>query len=213
MVVIPVGYETINQAYKALCRIHHLQFQRHEINNEGPSTMGGVRLLIQNRKSKLYALAMQNGSRRTADCAFRDSYSIPMFYEMMQSLWKRPRQYPREYDLIYRDAFCISCRHNCLMRDEDLRHIHFADSFCTIVTRDTAHIGTQQIVALTFKVNQGKINAFNQNWYACAIRHDDVRRCCFSAFAFYMFQLWQVCGDNQVAIMATIASFFSFLLF
>lgn len=194
-------------ARKALIRIHHLQTLRQEVKPPGPSDMPRFNFLVTDHVSKMYATGMQTGNRRSADCLYRDSYSIPMYFDMMQSLWKRPRQRPREYDLIYRDAFCISARHNMLLRDEDLRHLNFSDCFSTIVTQQQHRQGTQQVVALTFKINQGKVNKLNQNWYSCAVRHEDVRRCCFSAFAFYMFQLWQVCFGTRVFSMLYVICF------
>ena len=183
-------------ARKALIRIHSLQLQRKEVGLPGPSGMKIFNSAVNKYNNSLFVQGMQSGQRRTADCVLRDSYSISDFHDILMDLWTKEKQRPQEFDLNYRDMFSIAVRHNMLLRDEDLRHINFSDCFSTIVTQRFA--GGQQAIGLTFKLNHGKTNKNNQNWYACALRHEDVRRCCFSAFAFYMFQMWQVCRQQSI---------------
>jgi hypothetical protein len=187
---IPLGASAIDMAQKAITRLNTVQVWRKVASPNAVRKDAPWRNLIPQHKDQLYSTVMQNGNRRSADCVFRDSYTLPVFYEMCQSLWLQKEGERRTDDIQYRDLFCITARHNMLLRDEDLRHFHFSDCFSTIVPPQKP--GGQQIVGLTFKTNQGKTNKLHQNWYACTLRHEDVRRCSFSAFAFYMFQLWQV---------------------
>ncbi|KAK3815118.1 MAG: hypothetical protein J3Q66DRAFT_343861, partial [Benniella sp.] len=77
-----------------------------------------------------------------------------------------------------------------LLRNEDLRHLNFSDCFATIISRKQ-HRGSQQAVALVFSRDKGKTLQQGEVAFACALRHETVTRCAFSAFAFYMFELFQ----------------------
>ncbi|ORZ27813.1 hypothetical protein BCR41DRAFT_367380 [Lobosporangium transversale] len=193
-VSVSLGTETIKMAKKALIRIHSLQAERNDVSWDlSPSQMKLLQTILIQHIESLHTHVVRSGGRREAGCTLRDSYTPVQFHSILMGLWTKERHSPnmraREYDTNYRDMFCLTARHNMLLRDEDLRNLNFADCFSTIITQRTE--GGQQPIGLTFKINKGKTNKNNENWYACALRHEDVRRCVFSAFAFYMYQLWQ----------------------
>ncbi|KAF9400592.1 hypothetical protein BGZ76_007684, partial [Entomortierella beljakovae] len=76
-----------------------------------------------------------------------------------------------------------------LLRFQDLRNINFSDCFSLQIANQ--HHGTQPVSMFVFALAKGKSTQKKEFWYAGAIRHIDVRRCTFGAFAFYIFNLWQ----------------------
>ncbi|KAF9272210.1 hypothetical protein BGZ88_005082, partial [Linnemannia elongata] len=72
---------------------------------------------------------------------------------MVSYLWEKNTQEIRDRDLNYRELFCMTSRHNMLLRDEDLRNLNLSDCFASVITKPR-HPGTQQLVSLTFKLNK-----------------------------------------------------------
>ncbi|ORZ27810.1 hypothetical protein BCR41DRAFT_418814 [Lobosporangium transversale] len=140
-----------------------------------PSQMKLLQTILIQHIESLHTHVVRSGGRREAGCTLRDSYTPVQFHSILMGLWTKERHSPnmraREYDTNYRDMFCLTARHNMLLRDEDLRNLNFADCFSTIITQRTE--GGQQPIGLTFKINKGKTNKNNENWYACALRHED----------------------------------------
>ncbi|KAF9997749.1 hypothetical protein BGZ65_006682, partial [Modicella reniformis] len=50
---------------------------------------------------------------------------------------------------------------------------------------------SQQAVALVFNMDRGKTVQDGEHEFSCALCHEVLTRCPLSAFAFYMFQLFQ----------------------
>jgi len=77
-----------------------------------------------------------------------------------------------------------------LLRDEDIRNLAISDVFCTL-RRHTVP-GSTQALGLVFSLRKGKTNQTGENMYATAFRHKNFLRCTVAAFAFYMFERFQV---------------------
>ncbi|KAG2190675.1 hypothetical protein INT47_011749, partial [Mucor saturninus] len=111
----------------------------------------------------------QTNVDRAAHCVIRDSYKSGELIRILKSLWSSSA-------------------------DSDLRNLNFADCFYTIIPIKQ-HKGIQQALALVFSLDKGKTLKEGEVKFACAMRHENVFRCPFSAFAFFMFSVLQVNGD------------------
>jgi hypothetical protein len=191
VISVPLGKGSLQLAKKALRRLYDLQFKRNQLSCSPPTEGSKYRDIVQRYRDGQVQQNFQSTHIQSTDCAIRDSHNSSKFNDMVSYLWEKKFQEVRGPDLHYRELFCMTSRHNMLLRDEDLRNLNLSDCFASIVTKPRLP-GVQQLVLLTFKLNRGKTNPGNQNWYGYCLRHEDVRRCSFSAFAFYMFQLWQV---------------------
>lgn len=179
-------------AKKVLLRLHGFQFKRGQVSGTPPTEGPRYQEAVYRYRESQIQQNLQLSLIRFADCAIRDLYNLKTFNEMVGYLWEKKNQRVRDPDLNCRELFCLTSRHNMLLRDEDLRNLKMSDCFASVIT-EPRHPGVQQLVMLTFKLNKDKTNIKHKNWYASCLRHEDVRRCSFSAFAFHMFQLWQVC--------------------
>ncbi|OAQ27479.1 hypothetical protein K457DRAFT_78028 [Linnemannia elongata AG-77] len=196
---VPLGKGSIKLAKKVLIRLHGFQLKRGQVSGLSPTEGSKYQEAVQRYKESQAQQNLQSSHIRSADCAIRDSYNLKTFNDMVSYLWEKKTQEIRDPDLNYRELFCMTSWHNMLLRDEDLRNLNLSDCFASVITKPR-HPGTQQLVSLTFKLNKGKTNIGNENWFTCCMRHEDIRRCSFSAFAFYMFQLWQVRFQFVVAL-------------
>jgi len=122
----------------------------------------------------------------------QEYYSLDSMVLALNALWGETDAHKEKCGQNFSDMFCISATHNMLLRDEDLHKINFSDCFAVICTQNQQP-EAQQRVALTFKLmNNDPISDANRRLCVSALRHLDVNRCVFSAFAFHMFQNWQV---------------------
>ncbi|KAG2190460.1 hypothetical protein INT47_006627, partial [Mucor saturninus] len=144
--------------------------------------------LIKKYEHDLVYDQVQTNVDRAAHCVIRDSYKSGELIRILKSLWSSSA------DSGLREMFSISSRHHMLFRDQDLRNLNFADCFCTIIPKKQ-HKGIQQALALVFSLDKGKTLKEGEVKFACAMRHENVFRCPFSAFAFFMFSVLQVNGD------------------
>lgn len=186
-VEVTVGPDAVKMARSSLGRIHRLQMGRKEVSDLAPSDMKIFQTkIMQCQKALEERDDIQRGATRG-----RDNYTLDNMVTALNILWDGPD--PRmEYSQNFMEMFCISATHNMLLRDEELHHINFSDCFAVVPTQNRQP-GAQQRVALTFKLrNNDPTSDANQKLYVSALRHYDIGRCTFSAFAFYMFQIWQV---------------------
>ncbi|OAD81261.1 hypothetical protein PHYBLDRAFT_138811 [Phycomyces blakesleeanus NRRL 1555(-)] len=116
---------------------------------------------------------VQTNVDRAAHCVIRDSYKNP---DSKSGL---------------RKMFSISFHHHMLLRVQNLRNLNFADCFCTIIPKKQ-HKEMQQTLALVFNLDKGKTLKEGEVKFACAMCHENIFRCPFGTFAFFMFSLLQV---------------------
>ncbi|KAF9150732.1 hypothetical protein BG015_007439 [Linnemannia schmuckeri] len=201
-VEVAVGPDAVKMARSSLGRIHRLQMGRKEVGELAPSDMK-----IFHTKIELCQKALderedaQPGSTRG-----RDYYSLDNMVTVLNLLWDGPD--PRKEGHNFMEMFCISATHNMLLQDEELHRINFSDCFAVVPTQNR-HPEAQQRVALTFKLmNNDPTSDANQNLCVSALRHYDVSRCAFSAFAFYMFQIWQGATERDPRSDRTLSAIF-----
>lgn len=184
---VPIGIEAVNQYKKVLIYLHGFQSEHRNRQLEWPSpnkTKEVVELIKKYEHDLVYD-QVQTNEDRAAHCVIRDSYKPGEFIRILKSLWIS------ESATALREMFSISSRHHMLLRDQDLRNLNFADCFCTIIPKKQ-HRGIQQAVALVFSLDKGKTLKEGEVKFACAMRHENLFRCPFSAFAFFLFSLLQV---------------------
>jgi hypothetical protein len=190
MVTVPVGRSVLDNALKTLMEIYRFQSEAGLIDCIiSPRDAPGVKQIIKNYNYRLRFQSLYSSHDRAAGCILRDAYTIRDFIRMLETAWKgRDKVNARDNHL--RDFFSMAARHQMLLRDEDIRNLNFSDCFSTQISNQNH--GSQPVSMFVFAITRGKTNVRNNFWYAGAIRHKDVRRCTFSAFAFYLFGLWQV---------------------
>ncbi|KAG2206098.1 hypothetical protein INT47_003747, partial [Mucor saturninus] len=188
VIEVPLGIESINQYKKVLMFLHEFQSSRREVEWPSPKKTKEIIELIKKYEHDLVYDQVQTNVDRAAHCVIRDSYKSGELIRILKSLWSSSA------DSGLREMFSISSRHHMLLRDQDLRNLNFADCFCTIIPKKQ-HKGIQQALALVFSLDKGKTLKEGEVKFACAMRHENVFRCPFSAFAFFMFSVLQVNGD------------------
>ena len=182
---VPIGIEAVNQYKKVLMYLHDFQSERRKVEWPSPKKTKEIVELIKKYEHDLVYDQVQTNADRAAHCVIRDSYKSGEFIRILKSLWSS------ESETGLREMFSISSRHHMLLRDQDLRNLNFADCFCTIIPKKQ-HRGIQQAVALVFSLDKGKTLKEGEVKFACAMRHENIFRCPFSAFAFFLFSLIQV---------------------
>jgi hypothetical protein len=172
-------------ARSSLGRIHRLQLGRKEVGQLAPSDM---KIFHEKIAQSIKAMSEREDAGYGRS---RDYYSLDNLAMALNVLWDGSDvRKGSGHNLM--DMFCISATHNMLLRDEELHNINFSDCFAVVPTQNRQ--GSQQRVALTFKLKDNSPTSHaNPKLYVSALRHHDVNRCTFGAFAFYMFQMWQVC--------------------
>lgn len=194
VIEVPLGIESINQYKKVLMFLHEFQSSRREVEWPSPKKTKEIIELIKKYEHDLVYDQVQTNVDRAAHCVIRDSYKSGELIRILKSLWSSSA------DSGLREMFSISSRHHMLLRDQDLRNLNFADCFCTIIPKKQ-HKGIQQALALVFSLDKGKTLKEGEVKFACAMRHENVFRCPFSAFAFFMFSVLQVCLQNNIIII------------
>lgn len=182
---VPIGIESVNQYKKALMALHEFQVATRGIAWPSPKVCKELKNVIKQYGANLIYDQVQTNADRAAHCIIRDSYKIGQFIKILLDLWCSTDKFH------LRERFSIAARHHMLLRDQDLRNLNYADCFSTIVS-NTQHRGVQQATALLFCLDKGKTLKDGEVKFACAMRHYNLYRCPFSAFAFYMFSKLQV---------------------
>ena len=186
VVEVSVGPDAVKLARSSLGRLHRLQMGRKEVGKLAPSDMKVFHAKIEQCQK---TLDEREGTQPVLTRG-RVFYTLNNMVTALNVLWNGQGQ--RKDGRSFMEMFCISATHNMLLKDEELHQINFSDCFAVVTTQDQQP-GAQQCVALTFKLkNNNPTSDANQKLYVSALRHHDVARCTFSAFAFYMFQIWQV---------------------
>lgn len=165
--------------------LHEYQVATRGIIWPSPKVCKEVKTIIKQYGASLVYDQVQTSADRAAHCIIRDSYKIGQFIKILLDLWCSTEK------LHLRERFSIAARHHMLLRDQDLRNLNFSDCFFNIVS-GTQHRGAQQAVALIFCLDKGKTLKDGEVKFASAMRHYNLYRCPFSAFAFYMFSKLQV---------------------
>ncbi|OAD65350.1 hypothetical protein PHYBLDRAFT_153601 [Phycomyces blakesleeanus NRRL 1555(-)] len=135
---------------------------------------------------------VQTNIDRAAHYVIRDSYKSGKLIRVLKSLWTSDSKSG------LCEMFSISSCHHILLRDQDLRNLNFAYCFCTIIPKKQ-HKEMQQALALVFSLDKGKTLKEGKVKFACAICHENVFRCPFGAFAFFMFSLLQKTAKKALA--------------
>jgi len=182
---VPLGVEAVNQYKKALIVVYDYQFEHRAIPWVSPKKNKEPLDLIKKYEHDLVYDQVQTNADRAAHCVIRDSYKSSELIRMLKNFWVS------NSETGLREMFSISSRHHMLLRDQDLRHLNFADCFCTIVPKKQ-HNGMQQAICLLFSLDKGKTLKEGEMKFACAMRHENVFRYPFGAFAFFMFNLHEV---------------------
>ncbi|CAO3630202.1 unnamed protein product [Mucor hiemalis] len=181
---VPIGIESVKQYKKALMALHEYQFNTRSISWPSPKVCKEVKDVINQYGASLIYDQVQTNVDRAAHCIIRDSYKIGQLINLLFGLWCSTSKFH------LRERFSISSRHHMLLRDQDLRNLNYSDCFSNIVSR-TQHRGAQQAVALIFCLDKGKTLKDGEVKFASAMRHSNIYRCPFSAFAFFMFSKLQ----------------------
>lgn len=193
-VKLPIGIESVNQYKKALMALHDYQFETRRIVWPSPKVCKEVKNIIKQYGERLKYDQVQTHADRAAHCIIRDSYKIGQLTRILLDLWCSNDRFHM------RERFSIAARHHMLLRDQDLRNLNFSDCFSTIISR-TQHRGVQQAVALLFCLDKVKTLKDGEVKFACAMRHYNLYRCPFSAFAFYLFSKLQVRNIQRLFAM------------
>ncbi|KAF9117850.1 hypothetical protein BGX30_005020, partial [Mortierella sp. GBA39] len=202
VVEVSVGPDAVKLARSSLGRIHRLQMARDEVGNLAPSDMKIFHVKIEQCQK---ALDEREGARPVSTRG-RVYYSLSNMVTALNVLWNGQGQ--RKDGRSFMEMFCISATHNMLLQDEELHQINFSDCFA-VVPALNQQPGTQQCIVLTFKLkNNGPTSDVNQKLYVSALRHYDLARCTFSAFAFYMFQIWQGATERDPRTERTLSDIF-----
>jgi hypothetical protein len=183
---VPLGFESVNQYKKALMYLHSFQCERRSIKWPSPKTTKELLDLLKEYERNLVYNQVQTNADRAAHCVIRDSYKPGQLIKILKTLWTSTSK------TNLREMFSISARHHMLLRDQDLRYMNFADCFSTIIPKNQ-HRGTQQAVSIVFCLDKGKTLKEGEVKFACAMRHENIFRCPVSAFAFFLYSLFQVC--------------------
>ncbi|KAF9900180.1 hypothetical protein EC991_007797 [Linnemannia zychae] len=185
---VTVGPDVVKMARSALGRIHRLQLGRKEVDPVAPSDM---KVFHEKIAQSIKAMSEREDAGYGKS---REHYSVENLIKALDVLWEGSdaRKEPGQNLM---DMFFISATHNLLLRDEELLNINFSDCFAVISDQNRQE-GAQQLVALTFRLKTNNPTS-DSKLYVSALRHHDVSRCTFSAFAFYMFQIWQGTMDSD----------------
>lgn len=141
----------------------------------------------------------------TGTCLVRDPYTERQLIAMLAFTWRQQAPFPpplepgvkprNAYDNStrfphIREHFCLTVRHNMILRDEDLQHLNLADVFSVDRTRSVR--GSKRDLRLCFCIHRGKTNPTGKKMYAAAFRHKNFLPCPVGAFAFYMLERFHV---------------------
>ncbi|KAK5808586.1 hypothetical protein F5H01DRAFT_352398 [Linnemannia elongata] len=199
---VSVGPDALKLARSSLGRIHRLQMRRKEVGKFAPSDMK----VFHDKIEQCQKAQDEREGAHLVSTRSRDYYSLDNMVTALTVLWNGQGQ--RKDGRSFIEMFCISATHNMLLRDEELHQINFSDCFA-VVTTQNRQPGAQQCVALTFKLkNNDRTSDANQKLYVSTLRHYDVTRCTFSAFAFYMFQIWQGATERDPRPERTLSAIF-----
>ncbi|EPB85602.1 hypothetical protein HMPREF1544_07595 [Mucor circinelloides 1006PhL] len=139
---VPLGVEAVNQYKKALIVVYDYQFEHRAIPWASPKKNKELLDLIKRYEHDL------------------------VYDQNAENLWASNSETGLQ------EMFSISYRHHMLLRDQDLRHLNFADCFCTIVPKKQ-HNGMQQAICLVFSLDKGKTLKEGEMKFACAMRHEN----------------------------------------
>lgn len=188
---IPVSVESVKQYKKALTKLHEYQRSCRTIEWPAPNESKELLNLIKKYENALVYGQLNTRAERDTHCIIRDSYKPDQLVKILEQLWMSNGK------TSIRDMFCLSARHHMLLRDQDLRNLNFSDCFSTVISGKQRE-GSQQAVALVFSLDKGKTIKDGEVNYACALRHENLHRCPFSLFAFFVFSLFQVSPMNFI---------------
>ncbi|KAF9537607.1 hypothetical protein EC957_007932 [Mortierella hygrophila] len=175
---------------------------RDEVGKLAPSDMKIFHVKIDQCQK---ALDEREGARPVSTRG-RVYYTLSNMVTALNVLWNGQGQ--RKDGRSFMEMFCISATHNMLLQDEELHQINFSDCFA-VVPALNQQPGAQQCVVLTFKLkNSDPTSDADQKLYVSALRHYDLARCTFSAFAFYMFQIWQGATERDPRSERTLSDIF-----
>jgi len=163
---VPLGVEAINQYKKALIVVYDYQFEHRAIPLASPKKNKELLDLIKKYEHDLVYDQVQTNADRAVHCVIRDPYKSGELIKILKNLWVS------NSETGLREMFSISSRHHMLLRDQDLRHLNFADCFCTIVPKKQ-HNGMQQAICLVFSLDKGKTLKEGEMKFACAMRHEN----------------------------------------
>ncbi|OAD76858.1 hypothetical protein PHYBLDRAFT_142364 [Phycomyces blakesleeanus NRRL 1555(-)] len=144
--------------------------------------------LIKKYEHNLVYDQVQTNVDRAAHFVIRNSYKSGKLIRILKSLWTSDSKSGLH------EMFSISFCHHMLLRNQDWRNLNFVDCFCTIIPKKQ-HKGMQQALALVFSLDKGKSLKEGEVKFACVMRHENIFRYPFGAFAFFMFSLLQTSGD------------------
>ena len=171
---------------------------RHPNPASNPKDDIPLRNAISGYESRLIITNTTTSEVRTTLCSIRDPYTALQFIHMVSFTWRMlplpqatsKRKYDTDRFPHIREHLNLLARHHMVLRDEDIRNLSLSDVFCTL-RRHTAP-GSTLALGLVFSLRKGKSNQTGGNMYATAFRHKNFLRCTVAAFAFYMFERFQV---------------------
>lgn len=142
---------------------------------------------------KLVYHSVQANLNRGASCILRDSYKIGQLIGMLKDLWLSSHR------TSIREMVCLSCRHNMLLRGEDLRHLNFSDCFSTAIPK-RQHRGEQEATGLIFCIDKEKTLKQGENNYSCAMRQENIYRCWFQNWLWVVPKNWWMLMSTRWAL-------------
>lgn len=199
----PYSYSKIEQGYAALNSLQKLQRARSIEPNTSPSMatcpliktamegydrslVGGI-LRSEHVERDSNGELISSGRDVSTNSNATNYYTVAEHIRCLLYAWRQPIN---SRSIMIREHFVLAVRHSMLLRDENARYLDISD--CSMDTFVKQPGGTQEVVALVFSMRIGKANKNGNVQLGMAVRHTDVRRCSVGAFAFYMFERFQV---------------------
>ncbi|KAF9099859.1 hypothetical protein BGX27_000510 [Mortierella sp. AM989] len=183
---VPIDKELVEETLMALVHEWNEQKSTRENYSENPRNAPEVVNVIAAYLRKLVV----NKVPRTF-CSQREGYDTECFYKLMAVLWKG--EYPKwnKRMTFIRDRAAINLGHQMLLRDEEIRHLDLANCFSESVTTPL-YKTTRVIHGLSFRLCKNTPQENLDKDCSLIFRHNDHLRCGVGAFAFYLFERFQV---------------------
>jgi len=188
---VPIGFQSVDSFLKALILLWGFQIAAKVHNYPKPREAKLLMAAITLYNRKLVADRAVPDLDRGSYCALRDGYEVDQFIHMMLQLWRGDFPMWHKRKTYIRDRLSINWRHQMLLRDEDIRRLDLSDCFCEPIALQ--HLGTSvHIRGLVICLRGGKTRSDLNSQYSVALRHKNFARCPVGAFAFYMFERFEV---------------------
>ncbi|KAF9903443.1 hypothetical protein EC991_003816 [Linnemannia zychae] len=152
---VPCGKTTMEQALKAIIKLHDLQRQR--LTNPSDIKFQAtdyLRSMIDQYHQGLVTGSYLDSSGALLNSIFALAYDTKQHIQLLLDAWENIEE--TTLSLTMRNHFGLAIRHSMMLRDEDLRNALLGNALMPIIPNKAG--GTQVVHALTFTMNQDKMN-------------------------------------------------------